>query len=203
LLSRPRSSLAQPISSAGGVTRAVNSSPNWSNRRGSATASDHPRLLFLGAGWATITLCQASIGWPFKGNSSSRRQLIGSLNYLHRRRQSPPLGVFALGILPFINRFDHPAAAHSGHSQLEDLQTERRGGPDGARFASHRPMWPLGWGVLQSTVLPDPAAVRPAGCNPEPCLRDSDRPGLSHRFEVVMWISEVITERGIGQGASW
>jgi len=89
-------------------------------------------------------------------------QLSASLDNLHRRRQSPPSACFALGILPFhVNRFDHPAAAHSGPFPSSKISRERRGG----RTAQDRPDHPLlalGWGgAAKAPSLPlNPAAVR-------------------------------------------
>ncbi|MFN9934358.1 MAG: preprotein translocase subunit SecY [Cyanobacteriota bacterium] len=111
------------------------------------------------------------------------------------------LGVFALGILPFINASIILQLLTAALPQLEDLQKNE--GEAGRRTIAQITRYvALGWGVIQSVVF---ALI----------LRQYALPGLSDwQFVlqtslalvagsmVVMWISEVITERGIGQGAS-
>ncbi|MCS5692464.1 preprotein translocase subunit SecY [Cyanobium sp. FGCU-6] len=111
------------------------------------------------------------------------------------------LGVFALGILPFINASIILQLLTAAVPQLEDLQ-KNEGEAGRRKIAQITRYVALGWGVIQSVVF---ALI----------LRQYALPGLSDwQFVlqtslalvagsmVVMWISEVITERGIGQGAS-
>jgi preprotein translocase subunit SecY len=111
------------------------------------------------------------------------------------------LGVFALGILPFINASIILQLLTAALPQLEDLQ-KNEGEAGRRKIAQITRYVALGWGVIQSVVF---ALI----------LRQYALPGLSDwQFVlqtglalvagsmVVMWISEVITERGIGQGAS-
>ena len=111
------------------------------------------------------------------------------------------LGVFALGILPFINASIILQLLTAALPQLEDLQ-KNEGEAGRRKIAQITRYVALGWGVVQSVVF---ALI----------LRQYALPGLSNwQFVlqtslalvagsmVVMWISEVITERGIGQGAS-
>jgi len=111
------------------------------------------------------------------------------------------LGVFALGILPFINASIILQLLTAALPQLEELQ-KNEGEAGRRKIAQITRYVALGWGVIQSVVF---ALI----------LRQYALPGLSDwQFVlqtslalvagsmVVMWISEVITERGIGQGAS-
>ncbi|MEB3266818.1 MAG: preprotein translocase subunit SecY [Cyanobacteriota bacterium] len=111
------------------------------------------------------------------------------------------LGVFALGILPFINASIIIQLLTAALPKLEDLQ-KNEGEAGRRKIAQITRYVALGWGVLQSVIF---ALI----------LRQYALPGLSEwQFVlqtslalvtgsmVVMWISEVITERGIGQGAS-
>lgn len=111
------------------------------------------------------------------------------------------LGVFALGILPFINASIIMQLLTASLPQLEDLQ-KNEGEAGRRKIAQITRYVALGWGLIQSVVF---ALI----------LKDYATEGLSEVVfvvqtalalvtgaMVVMWISEVITERGIGQGAS-
>ena len=111
------------------------------------------------------------------------------------------LGVFALGILPFINASIIMQLLTASLPQLEDLQ-KNEGEAGRRKIAQITRYVALGWGLIQSVVF---ALI----------LKDYATEGLSELVfviqtalalvtgaMVVMWISEVITERGIGQGAS-
>jgi len=127
-------------------------------------------------------------------------QLIGFLDIFTGGGLST-LGVFALGILPFINASIILQLLTAALPQLEDLQ-KNEGEAGRRRIAQITRYVALGWGILQSLVF---AVI----------LRQYALPGLPDWLfvlqtslalvtgsMVVMWISEVITERGIGQGAS-
>ncbi|NDD45665.1 MAG: preprotein translocase subunit SecY [Synechococcaceae bacterium WB9_4xB_025] len=127
-------------------------------------------------------------------------QLIGFLDIFTGGGIST-LGVFALGILPFINASIILQLLTAALPQLEDLQ-KNEGEAGRRKIAQITRYVALGWGMLQSIVF---AMI----------LRQYAVEGLSETVfvvqtalalvtgsMVVMWISEVITERGIGQGAS-
>ncbi|MGC6482487.1 MAG: preprotein translocase subunit SecY [Synechococcus sp.] len=111
------------------------------------------------------------------------------------------LGIFALGILPFINASIILQLLTASLPQLEDLQ-KNEGEAGRRKIAQITRYVALGWGLIQSIIF---ALI----------LRQYATEGLSEVVfvvqtalalvtgsMVVMWISEVITERGIGQGAS-
>jgi preprotein translocase subunit SecY len=111
------------------------------------------------------------------------------------------LGVFTLGILPYINASIILQLLTAALPQLEDLQ-KNEGEAGRRKIAQITRYTALAWGIVQSVIL---ALV----------LRQYALPGLPQwQFVLqtalaltagsmaVMWISEVITERGIGQGAS-
>ena len=111
------------------------------------------------------------------------------------------LGVFALGILPFINASIILQLLTGAIPQLEDLQ-KNEGEAGRRKIAQITRYVSLGWGLIQSVIF---ALI----------LRQYAVEGISQSVfviqtalclvtgsMVVMWISEVITERGIGQGAS-
>jgi preprotein translocase subunit SecY len=127
-------------------------------------------------------------------------QLLGFLDIFTGGGLST-LGIFALGILPFINASIILQLLTAALPQLEDLQ-KNEGEAGRRKIAQITRYVALGWGILQSTVF---ALI----------LRQYALPGLPEWLfvvqtalalvtgsMVVMWISEVITERGIGQGAS-
>jgi preprotein translocase subunit SecY len=127
-------------------------------------------------------------------------QLLGFLDIFTGGGLST-LGIFALGILPFINASIILQLLTAALPQLEDLQ-KNEGEAGRRKIAQITRYVALGWGILQSTVF---ALI----------LREYALPGLPGWLfviqtalalvtgsMVVMWISEVITERGIGQGAS-
>ena len=127
-------------------------------------------------------------------------QLIGFLDIFTGGGIST-LGVFALGILPFINASIIIQLLTASLPQLEDLQ-KNEGEAGRRKIAQITRYVALGWGFVQSTVF---ALI----------LRQYSVEGLSETefviqtslalvtgSMVVMWLSEIITEKGIGQGAS-
>ena len=127
-------------------------------------------------------------------------QLIGFLDIFTGGGIST-LGVFGLGILPFINASIILQLLTAALPQLEDLQ-KNEGEAGRRKIAQITRYVALGWGLAQSFVF---ATI----------LKQYALPGLpiwefvlqtalalTAGSMVVMWISEVITERGIGQGAS-
>ena len=127
-------------------------------------------------------------------------QLIGFLDIFTGGGIST-LGIFALGILPFINASIIIQLLTASLPQLEDLQ-KNEGEAGRRKIAQITRYVALGWGLVQSTVF---ALI----------LRQYAVEGLSETefviqtslalvtgSMIVMWLSEIITEKGIGQGAS-
>ncbi len=127
-------------------------------------------------------------------------QLIGFLDIFTGGGIST-LGIFALGILPFINASIIIQLLTASLPQLEDLQ-KNEGEAGRRKIAQITRYVALGWGLVQSTVF---ALI----------LRQYAVDGLSETefviqtalalvtgSMIVMWLSEIITEKGIGQGAS-
>ena len=127
-------------------------------------------------------------------------QLIGFLDIFTGGGIST-LGIFALGILPFINASIIIQLLTASLPQLEDLQ-KNEGEAGRRKIAQITRYVALGWGLVQSTIF---ALI----------LRQYAVEGLSETAFVlqtslalvtgsmiVMWLSEIITEKGIGQGAS-
>ena len=127
-------------------------------------------------------------------------QLIGFLDIFTGGGVSS-LGIFALGILPFINASIILQLLTAALPQLEDLQ-KNEGEAGRRKIAQITRYVALGWGLVQSVVF-------------SLILRQFASEGISDVVfvvqtalalvtgsMVVMWLSEVITERGIGQGAS-
>jgi len=127
-------------------------------------------------------------------------QLIGFLDIFTGGGIST-LGVFGLGILPFINASIILQLLTASLPQLEDLQ-KNEGEAGRRKIAQYTRYVALGWGILQSVVFA--LILRPyaiAGTS-ELVFVAQTAVALVTGSMVVMWISEVITERGIGQGAS-
>ncbi|MCG5058725.1 MAG: preprotein translocase subunit SecY [Limnoraphis robusta] len=109
------------------------------------------------------------------------------------------LGIFALGILPFINASIIMQLMTAALPTLEDLQKNE--GEAGRRKISQITRYvALGWSVLQSIGLA--LWVSPFAENPGPLFTAEVVLALSAGAMFVMWVSELITERGIGNGAS-
>jgi preprotein translocase subunit SecY len=127
-------------------------------------------------------------------------QLIGFLDIFTGGGLST-LGIFALGILPFINASIIIQLLTAALPQLEELQ-KNEGEAGRRKIAQITRFVALGWGILQSVVFA--MILRPyatAGLS-ETVFVIQTALALVTGSMVVMWISEVITERGIGQGAS-
>lgn len=110
------------------------------------------------------------------------------------------LGIFALGILPFINASIIMQLLTAAIPALEDLQKNE--GEAGRRKISQITRYvAAGWSVIQSTAITI-GLLRPYALGdpfwfvPETVL------ALTAGSMFVMWVSELITERGIGNGAS-
>jgi preprotein translocase subunit SecY len=109
------------------------------------------------------------------------------------------LGIFALGILPFINASIIMQLMTAALPSLEDLQKNE--GEAGRRKISQITRYvALGWALLQSIGIS--IWVAPFAKNPGVFFTLEVILALAAGSMFVMWVSELITERGIGNGAS-
>ncbi len=109
------------------------------------------------------------------------------------------LGIFALGILPYINASIIMQLMTAALPSLEDLQKNE--GEAGRRKISQITRYvALGWAVLQSVGIA--IWINPFAHNPGPLFQVQVVLALVAGSMFVMWLSELITERGIGNGAS-
>lgn len=109
------------------------------------------------------------------------------------------LGIFALGILPFINASIIIQLLTAALPTLEDLQKNE--GEAGRRKISQITRYvALGWGALQGTAI----ALWANNFAYEPSTFFIVRTviALAAGSMFVMWLGELITEGGIGNGAS-
>ncbi|MCU0548573.1 MAG: preprotein translocase subunit SecY [Leptolyngbya sp. Prado105] len=110
------------------------------------------------------------------------------------------LGLFALGILPFINASIIIQLLTAAIPSLEDLQKNE--GEAGRRKISQITRYvSAGWAVVQSTLLTI-GLLRPFAENWSPMFVVETVLALTAGSMFVMWAGELITERGIGNGAS-
>lgn len=110
------------------------------------------------------------------------------------------LGIFALGILPFINASIIMQLLTAAIPALEDLQKNE--GEAGRRKISQITRYiALGWAILQSAGL-TVGLLRPYALEPGIWFVLETVLALTAGSMFVMWVSELITERGIGNGAS-
>ena len=110
------------------------------------------------------------------------------------------VGIFALGILPFINASIIIQLLTASLPVLEDLQ-KNEGEAGRRKIAQITRYVALGWGFLQS-ILFSLFLKRYMLEGPEPVFILQTSIALVTGSMIVMWISEIITEKGIGQGAS-
>ncbi|TAG96496.1 MAG: preprotein translocase subunit SecY [Oscillatoriales cyanobacterium] len=109
------------------------------------------------------------------------------------------LGIFALGILPYINASIIVQLLTAALPSLEDLQKNE--GEAGRRKISQITRYvSLGWAILQSVGIA--IWVSPFAQVPSPLFIPQTALALTAGSMFVMWISEVVTEGGIGNGAS-
>ena len=109
--------------------------------------------------------------------------------------------MFALGILPFINASIIMQLLTASLPQLEDLQ-KNEGEAGRRKIAQITRYVALGWGLIQSVVFALILKQYATEGLSEVVFVIQTALALVTGAMVVMWISEVITERGIGQGAS-
>jgi preprotein translocase subunit SecY len=128
-------------------------------------------------------------------------QFLGVLDYFSGNGFSA-LGIFALGIIPYINASIIMQLLTAALPSLERLQKDE--GEAGRRKISQFTRYvSLGWAIIQSTgfalfVNSAPGVVP----NPGPWFIGQMILALTAGSMFVMWVSELITERGIGNGAS-
>lgn len=109
------------------------------------------------------------------------------------------LGIFALGIIPFINASIIMQLMTAALPTLEDLQKNE--GEAGRRKISQITRYvALGWALLQSVGIS--IWVGPFAKDPGAFFTIEVILALAAGSMFVMWVSELITERGIGNGAS-
>ncbi len=111
------------------------------------------------------------------------------------------LGIFALGILPFINASIILQLMTAALPSLENLQKNE--GEAGRRKISQYTRYvALGWALLQSFGIA--VWVQGTGAVTEPGVRFvlETMLALSAGSMFVMWAGELITEKGVGNGAS-
>lgn len=109
------------------------------------------------------------------------------------------LGIFALGILPYINASIIVQLLTAALPSLEELQKNE--GEAGRRKISQITRYvSLGWAILQSVGIA--IWVSPFAQAPAPLFIAQTALALTAGSMFVMWVSELVTERGIGNGAS-
>jgi preprotein translocase subunit SecY len=138
-------------------------------------------------------------------------QFLGFLDYFSGNGFSA-LGIFALGILPFINASIIMQLLTAALPSLERLQKDE--GEAGRRKISQITRFvALGWAVVQSigfSVFVNSAqGIDPLTQIPTPVVSQAGpwfiaqmTLALTAGSMFVMWVSELITERGVGNGAS-
>ena len=110
------------------------------------------------------------------------------------------LGIFALGILPFINASIIMQLLTAAIPNLEDLQKNE--GEAGRRKISQITRYvAVGWAIIQSLGITI-GLLRPYAADPGIWFVIETVLALTAGSMFVMWVSELITERGIGNGAS-
>lgn len=110
------------------------------------------------------------------------------------------IGIFALGILPYINASIIMQLLTAAIPALEDLQKNE--GEAGRRKISQYSRYiAFGWCIIQSVGL-TVGLLRPYAVNYGPLFVIQTVLAITAGSMFVMWISELITERGIGNGAS-
>jgi preprotein translocase subunit SecY len=128
-------------------------------------------------------------------------QFLGLLNYLSGRGFST-LGLFTLGILPFINASIIMQLLTAALPSLERLQKDE--GEAGRRKISQITRYvAFGWAIVQSIGFALFVNSAPnVAQNPGPLFIAQMVLALTAGSMFVMWVSELITERGVGNGAS-
>lgn len=130
---------------------------------------------------------------------SGNNSIFGLLDIFSGRGLST-LGVFALGILPFINASIIIQLLTAAIPSLENLQKNE--GEAGRRKISQITRYvTVGWAIVQSVAF-SALYLQQFALNPGPVFVAETAIALTAGSMFVMWASELITERGIGNGAS-
>ncbi len=136
----------------------------------------------------------------FKSFIDQGGQLIGFLDIFTGGGIST-LGIFALGILPFINASIIIQLLTASLPVLEDLQ-KNEGEAGRRKIAQITRYVSLGWGLLQSIIFSLILKQYAIQGISETTFVLQTSIALVTGSMLVMWFSEIITEKGIGQGAS-
>ena len=136
----------------------------------------------------------------FKSFIDQGGQLIGFLDIFTGGGIST-LGIFALGILPFINASIIIQLLTASLPVLEDLQ-KNEGEAGRRKIAQITRYVSLGWGFLQSIIFSLILRQYAIEGITETTFVIQTSFALVTGSMLVMWFSEIITEKGIGQGAS-
>ena len=130
---------------------------------------------------------------------SGNNSIFGLLDIFSGRGLST-LGVFALGILPFINASIIIQLLTAALPSLENLQKNE--GEAGRRKISQITRYvTVCWAIIQSVAF-STLFLQQFALKPGPIFVAETAIALTAGSMFVMWASELITERGIGNGAS-
>ncbi|MBE9230355.1 preprotein translocase subunit SecY [Cuspidothrix issatschenkoi LEGE 03284] len=130
---------------------------------------------------------------------SGNNSIFGLLDIFSGRGLST-LGVFALGILPFINASIIIQLLTAAVPSLENLQKNE--GEAGRRKISQITRYvTVVWAIIQSVAF-SALFLQQFALNPGLVFVAETAIALTAGSMFVMWASELITERGIGNGAS-
>lgn len=129
---------------------------------------------------------------------SGLSNLIGFLDYFTGRGLST-LGVFALGIIPYINASIIIQLLTAALPSLENLQ-KNEGEAGRRKIAQLTRYVTLGLSLLQTTGIA--ILVSTYANTPGPWFIAQTAIALTAGSLFVMWAGELITERGVGNGAS-
>lgn len=130
---------------------------------------------------------------------SGNNSIFGLLDIFSGRGLST-LGIFALGILPFINASIIIQLLTAALPSLENLQKNE--GEAGRRKISQITRYvTVVWAIIQSVAF-SALFLQQFALNPGPVFVAETAIALTAGSMFVMWASELITERGIGNGAS-
>ncbi len=167
------------------------------------TAPDLRRRVLVTLGLLLLIRVGAYIWIPGLDVSQLQSQLGGGqlIGLLSIFTGGAPGGVFSLGILPFINASIIMQLLTAALPSLETLQKDE--GEAGRRKLAQITRYvALGWGSLQALVFSLYLRGFANGDLDGAVFIVSTSLALTTGAMVVMWISEIITEKGIGNGAS-
>jgi len=135
----------------------------------------------------------------FAQGVQNNSQILGLLDIFSGGGLSA-LGIFALGILPYINASIIIQLLTTALPALENLQKNE--GEAGRRKISQITRYvTFGWAIVQSLFI-SAVWLQPFALTPGPIFVAETTTALVAGSMFVMWASELITERGVGNGAS-